>query len=61
MATWDSSAHNSVYLNRVTQEQERLFLTVRVTVRIRDRVGDEFFFIAKTITSLNLGVFENNW
>jgi kinesin family protein 13 len=36
LASWDSSAHNSLYLNRVTQEQERLFLTVRVTVRIRD-------------------------
>ncbi len=57
VATWDSSAHNSVYLNRVTQEQERLFLTVRVTVRIRDRVGTNFFFVAKTVTSLNLGVF----
>ncbi len=56
VATWDSSAHNSVYLNRVTQEQERLFLTVRVTVRIRDRVGMKLF-LAKIITSLNLGVF----
>lgn len=36
LAAWDSSAHNSAYLNRVTQEQERLFLTVRATVRIRD-------------------------
>ena len=36
LVAWDSSAHNSVYLNRVTQEQERLFLTVRATVRIRD-------------------------
>ena len=36
VATWDSSAHESAKLNRVTPEQERLFLVVRVVVRLSD-------------------------
>ena len=36
IASWDSSVHNSVYLNRVTQEHERLFLILRITLRITD-------------------------
>ena len=36
IAAWDSSVHDSVYLNRVTQEHERLFLILRITLRIID-------------------------
>ena len=34
--SWDSSVHNSIYLNRVTQDHERLFLTLRITLRVSD-------------------------
>ena len=38
VVSWDSSVHNSVYLNRVTQEHERLFLILKLTVRMTDPV-----------------------
>lgn len=36
VASWDSSVQNSVYLNRVTAEHERLFLIVKITLRLTD-------------------------
>ncbi|XP_065063038.1 kinesin-like protein KIF13B isoform X4 [Rhopilema esculentum] len=33
-ASWDSSMHDSLYLNRVTQNNERIYLIVKVTLRL---------------------------
>ena len=34
VASWDSSIHDSVYLNRITQASERAYLIVKVVVRL---------------------------
>ena len=34
VASWDSSIHDSVYLNRLTQVNERVYLIVKVVVRL---------------------------
>ena len=34
IASWDSSIHDSVYLNRITQSNERPYLIVKVVVRL---------------------------
>ena len=34
VASWDSSIHDSVYLNRITQANERAYLIVKVVVRL---------------------------
>ena len=34
VASWDSSIHDSVYLNRLTQCSERAYLIVKVVVRL---------------------------
>lgn len=33
-ASWDSSIHDSVYLNRVTQNTERVYIILKVTLRL---------------------------
>ena len=33
-ASWDSSMHDSVYLNRVTQNNERIYLVLKVLFQI---------------------------
>lgn len=33
-AAWDSSVHDSVYLNRVTPQNERIYLIVKTTVQL---------------------------
>eukprot|EP00794_Sanderia_malayensis_P012185 gene12185-13443_t len=33
-ASWDSSMHDSVFLNRVTQNNERIYLIIKVTLRL---------------------------
>ncbi|XP_065651766.1 kinesin-like protein KIF13A isoform X6 [Hydra vulgaris] len=33
-ASWDSSVHDSVYLNRVTQNTERVYVILKVTLRL---------------------------
>lgn len=34
LASWDSSIHDSVHLNRITQSNERAYLIVKVVVRL---------------------------
>ncbi|XP_066905264.1 kinesin-like protein KIF13A isoform X5 [Halyomorpha halys] len=34
IATWDSSVHNSIHLNRLTDGNERVYLILRTTVRL---------------------------
>jgi kinesin family protein 13 len=34
VAVWDSSMHDSVYLNRVTPQNERIYLILKVSVRL---------------------------
>ena len=36
VATWDSSAHENSKLNRVTPDHEKLYMIVKVMVRITD-------------------------
>ena len=36
MASWDSSAHENSKLNRLTPEHERLYMIVKVTLRLSD-------------------------
>jgi kinesin family protein 13 len=38
VASWDSSVHESSKLNRVTPEQERLYLIIKAVVRLSDPV-----------------------
>ncbi|XP_069764421.1 kinesin-like protein KIF13A isoform X2 [Narcine bancroftii] len=34
VASWDSSVHDSIYLNKVTSQNERIYLIVKVTVQL---------------------------
>lgn len=34
IASWDSSVHDSVHLNRVTPQNERIYLIVKTTVQL---------------------------
>lgn len=36
VATWDSSAHGNSKLNRVTPDHEKLYMIVKVLVRLTD-------------------------
>ena len=36
VASWDSSAHENSKLNRLTPDHERLYMIVKVTLRLSD-------------------------
>ena len=48
IAAWDSSIHDSLYLNRVTEANERIYLILKATVsklvKFLLRVDTKFFF-----------------
>ena len=45
MASWDSSAHENSKLNRLTPDHERLYMIVKVTLRLSDPspCGNDYF------------------